>query len=234
MKSILFTRTTFICTLFWLLTWTQTTSAQYVDLFGDAQDTFAVGGPLLDIDTINVQFDELFLLFEMTFHTPISAPSLFLDDSVGGTLEFDIDRTSETGGMPVQNSFSPPFASLDAGVDFRLDFFSEANNPGFVILTDENGVFVADIAIAYTGNSFSGMIPLAMLGNSDGLLDFTSIIGTFQQPTDETDSIGTSFRAVPEPASAFLLFSGLVGLLTARRKRSSSPASRSVREKVTE
>ena len=33
------------------------TSGDYVDGFGDATDTFGAGGPILDIDTLNVEFD---------------------------------------------------------------------------------------------------------------------------------------------------------------------------------
>ena len=86
-------------------------------------------------------------------------------------------------------------------------------------LTDDDGAFIASIAITYTDNSFFGVIPLEFLGNDDGLLDFTSIIGTVPQPTDATDSIGTSVFAIPEPTFAVILFSGLAGMVTTRRKR---------------
>ena len=163
MKPILNLRiTAAICTLFVMLSWAENTNADYIDAFGDAQDTFGSGGPLLDIDTINVQYDEFNLLFEMTFHTPISA-SLFAEDSVGGVLEFDIDQSNETGGPPLQNGFSPPFASFDTGVDFFLDLFSEAGSPGFVSLLNSKGLSVGNVAITYSADSFNGVIPLAGL-----------------------------------------------------------------------
>ena len=109
MKLNLVARMTAVCTLVMLLCWPQTTNAQYLDAFGDALDVAGAGGPLLDIDAINVQYNEFNLLFEMTFYTPISAPSEFAADSVGGTLEFDTDQSNETGGMQSKMHFRHRF-----------------------------------------------------------------------------------------------------------------------------
>lgn len=187
-----------------------------VDAFGDAQDTFGFGPPLLDIDTMFMLFDAGFLHFEMTFHTPISAPSFGQPDGVVGLLEFDTDQNAATGLLPFQNSFSPPFDFLIAGIDFAVDLFSEIIHPGFVDVIDTSTFRIVDtVRITYGPMSFSGSIPLASLGGDDGILDFTTIIGTFPQPTDATDVVGTS-KLIPAPATLALL--GL-GALVRRRRR---------------
>ncbi|MEE8156361.1 MAG: PEP-CTERM sorting domain-containing protein [Phycisphaerales bacterium] len=185
-----------------------------VDAFGDAQD-FGFGRPLLDIDTMFMLYDASFLHFEMTFHTPISAPSFGQPDGVAGFLEFDTDQNAATGLPPLQNFFSPPFDFLIAGIDFVVDLFSESFHPGFVDVIDTNFGIVDTVRITYGPMSFSGSIPLASLGGDDGILDFTTIIGTFDQPTDATDVVGKS-KLIPAPATLALL--GL-GALVRRRRR---------------
>ncbi len=190
---------------------------QLVDAFGDAQDTFGAGPPLLDIDAMFMLFDASFLHFEMTFHTPISAPSFFQPDGVVGLLEFDTDQNAATGLPPSQNFFSPPFDFLVAGIDFVVVLFSEIDHPGFVDVADTSTMKVVDtVAITYGPMSFSGSIPLASLGGDDGILDFTTLIGTFPQPTDATDVVGKS-KLIPAPATLALL--GLAGLTMGRRRR---------------
>ena len=167
--------------------------AQLVDPMGDAVDSFGAGPPLLDIDTISVTFDATDLFFEMTFHTPISPASVLAPDSVAGLLEFDTDQNPGTGFPPLQNFFSPPFVPLVAGSDYVVDLASELFHPGFVDVLQLPGFILVDtVPITYGPMSFSGQIALASLGGDDGVVDFTSIIGTFPQPTDATDEVGTS------------------------------------------
>ncbi len=167
--------------------------AQLVDPMGDAVDSFGAGPPLLDIDTISVTFDATDLFFEMTFHTPISPASVLAPDSVAGLLEFDTDQNPGTGFPPLQNFFSPPFVPLAAGTDYAVDVASELFHPGFVDVVQLPGFILVDtVPITYGPMSFSGQIALASLGGDDGVVDFTSIIGTFSQPTDATDEVGTS------------------------------------------
>lgn len=165
---------------------------ELVDAFGDAQDVLGQGPPLLDIDTMFIFYDGSFLHFEVTFHTPISAPSLGQPDGVVGNLAFDTDQNAATGNPPPQNQFSPPFATLVAGVDFGVNLFSEIDHPGFVDVVDANFTVVDTVPISYGTMSFSGSIPLASLGGDDGVLDFTVTIGASSQATDSTDVVGTS------------------------------------------
>ena len=186
-----------------------------VDAVGDAQDPFGAGPPLLDIDVIDVRYDAVNLYYRMTFHTPISPASAMLPDSVGGLLEFDTDQTSETGLPPLQNFFSPPFAMLGTGWDYYVDLFSELFHPGLVEVFDSLLVPVGTFPIVYGAKHFEGTIPLASLGGDDGIVDFTTTIGTVPQPTDATDVYGISVL-IPEPATLTLLGLGAVAL---RRRR---------------
>ncbi|MBT8484037.1 MAG: hypothetical protein HKO59_10055 [Phycisphaerales bacterium] len=187
-----------------------------IDTFGDAQDVFGAGDPLLDIDGIFVQYDERFLHFEMTFHTPISAPSAGFADGVVGLLELDTDQDTATGLPPTQNAFSPPFAMLSSGVDFVIALFTETLHPGFVDVLDPTGRIVDTVAIEYGPTSFSGSVPLASLGGDDGIVNFTTTIGTIPQPTDATDVVGVS-KLVPAPPAVMLFAVAVVGVRRRRR-----------------
>ena len=201
-----------------ILSFVHNANADFIDSFGDAVGESGLGDTLLDINTASVRFDESNLFFKMTFHTPISAPSANELNSVVGVFEFDIDQSNATGNPALQNQFSPPFASLDVGFDFALDLFSETFSPGMVSLrADDSSPVVGNVPITFTPNSFFGQIPLALLGNDDGQVDFTAVIGTVSQPTDALDGVGTSV-AVPEPSALVILFTGLAGMMGRRRK----------------
>jgi hypothetical protein len=174
-----------------------TASAQLNDPMGDAQDTFGAGPPLLDIDTMSVTYDATTLYLAVTFFTPISPASAMAPDSVIGFFELDTDQNVATGLPPVQNQFSPVFATLAAGIDYAILLATEAAQPGMVDVFDSAMMQVATVPIAFGPTSFSFQIPLAALGGDDGIVDFTTTLGTFAQPTDATDVVGTS-EAVAE------------------------------------
>ena len=185
-----------------------------VDGEGDAQDTFGAGPPLLDIDTMSVSYSGGNLFFEMTFHTPIAPASAAVPESLFGIFEFDTDQNAGTGFAPLQNAFSPPFAALTAGVDFFLDFNSDLAHPGQFDVIDVNDGPIGTVDAVFGDMSVAATIPLAMLGGDDGLLDFTTTIGTGPQPTDATNVVGTS---VPAPGALALLAIG--GVAASRRRR---------------
>lgn len=186
-----------------------------VDPFGDAVDVFGEGGPLLDIDTIDVRYDAEHLLVSMSFHTEISAPSAHRANSLVGAFEFDVDRDPATGEEPLQNEFAPPFAGLSAGIDFAASFFTEEDHPGFVEIHDTSFHLVSTVPIEFTSHGLSFAVPLDDLG-SDGVVDFTTVIGTAHQPTDATNVVG---RSVPVPTPGSLTLLALAGATAARRRR---------------
>ena len=199
-------------------------SAQYVDAVGDSQDLMGLGGALHDIDTVNVHFDSSNLFFEVLFLTPISAPSTGNADAVIGVIELDTDQLVTTGIPAIQNMFSPEFGNINGvGTDFLL-LLDDSMSPGQGSLLD-SGEFLDPISslisfvpLVYGPNSISGQLPLSDLGNDDGLVNFTTIVGTNFQPTDASEGVTTS-TAVPEPSNGLLLLSAIAPAFLTRRKR---------------
>jgi hypothetical protein len=101
------------------------------------------------------------------------------------------------------------------GVDFFADLFSELFHPGLIDIVSTTTGPVGAVPILYGPTSLSFTVPLAMLGGDDGLLNFTTIIGTLSEPTDATNVFGTSF--IPSPGA--LALAGMAGLMAARRGR---------------
>ena len=185
-----------------------------VDPMGDASNTFGAGPPLTDLDTVTVTFDPVAeqLFFSLTFHTPIAPFSAGRPESLVGGLEFDIDQNAATGSLPFQNQYSPPFAALQTGVDVFVILVDERQ--GLFPVIDLNRGKVGEVKATFGPMSVSGFIPFAWLRNDDGIVDFTTTIGTVRQPTDALKVVGFS---VPEPGTITLL--GLATLAVGRRRR---------------
>lgn len=185
-----------------------------VDPMGDASNTFGAGPPLTDIDTVTVTFDPVAeqLFFSLTFHTPIAPLSAGRPESLVGLLEFDIDQSAATGLPPIQNTFSPPFTRLRTGVDVLV--FLGDTTPALLDVFDVNLGLVGQVKATFGPMSVSGFIPFAWLRNDDGVVDFTTTIGTVPQPTDALEVVGFS---VPEPGTITLL--GLATMAVGRRRR---------------
>ena len=179
------------------------------DGVGDVADTFGLGGAMIDIDALRYERIADSLSISLTFHTAISAPSAGLANSISGVIEIDIDQDPFTGYFAFQDFFSPPFEPSPLGVEYGIFLEDESFTPGFVDIWEyDTAVVTGTVPIDFGLNSLSVLIPLSLLGNDDGLVDMTVLIGDMNQPTD---AIG-GLLAVPEPSGILLLSSGL-GLL---------------------
>ena len=170
--------------------------------------------PLKQGDTVTVTFDPIGeeLFFLLTFHTPIAPLSAGRPESLVGLLEFDIDQSAATGLPPTQNSFAPPFTRLNTGFDVVV--LLGDTTPALLDVFDVNLGLVGQVKATFGPMSISGFIPFAWLRNDDGIVDFTTTIGTVAQPTDALGVVGFS---VPEPGTLALL--GLVTMAAGRRRR---------------
>lgn len=184
------------------------------DPYGDAVAVFGSETPLLDIESMDMRYDSTEIVVSMSFYTPIAAPSAERPNSIAGFIEMDTDQDPRTGHPTLQNIYSPPFAEIELGADFYCDLFTEIAHPGYVdVILDLDIEPVATVPITFNDFGFQFVIPLDAL-EDDGLLDFSTVIGTIEQPTDALEVVGQS---VPAPASMTL--AAVAGLIGARRRR---------------
>jgi len=184
-------------------------------------DTFGTGAVQLDITSINATFSGSNITFSVFFSGPISAPSALAPNSVGGFIDIDTDQNTATGDVPFINVFSPG-PPIALGQDFFVELFSETIHPGSVdVFRTLPDTVVGTAPIVFTSTSFSVTVPLALLGNDNGLLNYGVIIGTFAEPTDRAPN-GTApatSQPIPEPTTMLLLGTGLAGVAAKVRKR---------------
>lgn len=183
-------------------------------------DTFGNAPIQLDISAIDAIFTKTDITFEISFFTPISPASAFAPNSVSGFIDIDADRDENTGVESAQTVFGlPPSSGL--GIEFLVNLVSERFSPGFVDIVKPFSPFpgevVGSVPILFTSTSLSVTIPLELLDNDDGLVNYGTVVGTFSEATDEAPNapVATS-RSVPEPST----FMGLLGfgLLLGTRK----------------
>ncbi len=193
-----------------------------VDAVGD---TYGIGPVQLDISSIDAVFTATDIKFTIMFATPISAPSAFLLDSVVGYIDIDTDQDATTGVQSNQSiNGLPPSSGL--GLEYFIDLFSESFQPGFVDVVDDNFNLVGVAPIVYSPMSLMTTVPLSLLGNDDGLVNYGVVVGPFDEPTDEAADSGVPAvsspapgAVIPEPLTAALSLMGLgvLGMTTRRR-----------------
>ena len=192
----------------------------FVDPTGD---TFGAGAVQIDITSVNGTVAGSNLTFRVTFASQVAPPSALLPNSVVAFIDIDTDQNPLTGAPSFTSIFGPPPAPL-LGIEFFVDVSSEIGQPGFVDIVDAASfTTTATVAISFTSNSFTVVVPLSAIGGDNGIVNYGVIVGTFTEPTDEAPN-GTvppvsGPAPIPEPATLMLVGSGLAGLLFKARRR---------------
>ena len=113
-------------------------------------------------------------------------------------------------------------------IEYYLDLFSEASNPGFVTLKDPINVLnTSQVPISYGAFSASIAVPLSALGNDDGLVDYAVVVGDFGNALDQAldpsvvqmGGLPASSSSVPESSTGLLLGAGLLVAVARGRRR---------------
>lgn len=148
------------------------------------------------------------LFVEMFFNGNISPPNSGQPDALVGFVDFDTDQNPATGILSASDFFCPMPAGI--GSEFFLNL-----SPGGASVVDVGAFVVTPIMPTFTATSFSVLIPLAVLGGDDGIVDATTVIGTVPEPTDCAPNGGfiTSGDGVPTAGALALALLSLLLLM---------------------
>ena len=200
------------------------TGLPYFDAQGDHVRPFEPEGFAHDLYMIDAFFNPRTNEFvvEVVFHNEISNPNEFngaegviTDDAdVVMFLGFDLDNDPATGDHPLQNEFDF-FQSLELGMDLQMELrpFGSDAALGAIMFGEE-----FEVPVEFFEDRFVARMDLSLrdAALAPGRYGFAAIVGSLDQPTDASDSIGFT-RIVPTPGTGAL--AALSGLAIASRRR---------------
>ena len=152
----------------------------YGDPVGDTTGTGAVHwdvtGMMIarDAESITVQLDLLH---------PVISPTGGDPNAMVAFVDFDVDQDPATGIASAVDEFRTDGRTTGLGADYRLDLTNYAADSS-VAITDTAGRVVGRVKPAIRARFVMVRIPLALLGNDDGVLNAAAIVGTVGHPSD--------------------------------------------------
>jgi hypothetical protein len=159
-----------------------------------------------DIISTSAIFDRESLTFTVTFAEKIFSPWSGDPRLLRGFIEIDTDQNPATGWLPAVGTMGPP--DMNLGVDFQINLSSEASHRGFVDITTRqpgDDLITGTVPILFASTSFSITVPLAMIGNDNGLVNYG--VGVWMHdnhPTDRAPNGAVPATSVPVTAISAL------------------------------
>jgi hypothetical protein len=155
----------------------------------------ATGEP--DITQIETNISSGNLVVTVTFANTVQELPAYT--APHGYFDIDTDQNAATGLTGLMRSSA--FCGFVIGPDYFIDFFEEewddVNNE--IALYDADSNYLGDVPVAYSGNTMTITIPLAMIGGDDGEVTIGYLTGDEDGPTD-CASLGASVYAASVPA----------------------------------
>lgn len=160
------------------------------------------------------------LVIDLAFNNLIAPPSAFdgdglLGDSISGFIDLDTDQNSASPSSADPMARGSVGVLTGLGAEFYLDLLSEQGNPGAVDVIDTvTGMAAGTAAITFGATSFSVTVPLALLGNDDGMVNFGASIEDFDGTlSDLAGPLTNGTQIIPEPSTLTLCGIGVLGLV---------------------
>jgi hypothetical protein len=161
-------------------------------------DTIAGGANVfaraLDVRTVRVGMtaESLFVRFEFT--GPISFWSTGEPESIDGFVDLDLDDNAATGGRSAVDEFG--FGVANLGVDFYVSLRDDRH--GHAQMLDFATRTWHTMGLSITGNAFTLRILRSDLGEADGVLSLSALVGAqLRLATDAVPNTGHFRVSIP-------------------------------------
>ena len=164
-------------------------------------DTFGDGSYRPDLTSMSASPGEG-LTVTLEFSEPITAAGPDGRNLIAGYIDLDVDQAAPTGVAARTDEVRDDAASTGLGIEYAVSLFEE--DDGTMIVYGLDGE-VGRIAPIYTDTRIIVTVPLAMIGNDDGNVNLSAVIGTEEEPTDLVPNTGHLALGTPvAPANARL------------------------------
>jgi hypothetical protein len=222
-------------------------AAPMTDPVGDALCNLSGGGScavpyditLIDAVTGGGNIEFTVHLNQNIAQVPSQDPNNLTHNQLGGYIDIDTDQNSATGTFAWGDYFGeappwpdPPQHFSGLGDEYYIDLYSEGlpSHAGTVDVWDGPGTVIQGTApILYGPDWFRIVVPLTLLGNDDGLLNYDVVVGDGTGLTDQAVDYqavqaggSPAASVIPEPPAAVLFGFGLalagIGFLRRRAR----------------
>lgn len=148
------------------------------DPAGDTAARPAGRADAVDILRVRGDFKRDSLILTLTFGSPVRPGTADAANSIGGSIELDMDDDVFTGYKPPDANFYG--GSAEMGVDYVFDLFSSSRTR--IMLFSRLGWTLP--LISYPENSVVIRTPLSMLGDDDGNFSLSINLGPYVWASD--------------------------------------------------
>jgi hypothetical protein len=145
-------------------------------------DVFGNLGNLWDLTALTVTRDADGITVLLDLSTDVISPVSGGDSALIAFIDLDLDQNQATGFLPVADNHRPDGGSSGTGSDARVNLT--------VFGADSTVEVVGPLGLAgrvkpvFQGHRVTIRIPRAVLGNDDGFLNATALVGNSSTPTD--------------------------------------------------
>jgi hypothetical protein len=156
-------------------------SVSIVDPVGD---TFGLPGVTQwDVTALTITRDTDGVIVRLDFANDVALPIPGDPNALVGLVEFDLDQNRTTGKLGILDQLRTDGGSTGMGVDGGLNL-SNISADSTLMVYDGGGNPTGRAKVAIGGRRLTIHVPYATIGNDDGYLDASVIVGNGRSPTD--------------------------------------------------
>lgn len=146
-------------------------------------DVFGSGTTRWDVTAMTITRETSDVVVQLDFANEVISPMSGDTTAMIGVVDFDVDQNAATGVEATVDQFRHDSGSTHMGSDYRLVLMRYAADSSVVII-DSLAAATGRVKPVFHGRRVTIHVPLTMIGNDDGFLDASAVVGNLHQPSD--------------------------------------------------